>query len=87
MTKTATVQFRINQNTKDEVEKVVQSLGITLSEAVSMYFEQIKSTKSIPLTLDLNHSILLTEKEEEEVQKSLASGWAKNESIANLLKD
>ena len=48
MTKTATITVRLDPQVKLEVQKVLKTLGITTTQAVSMYFNQISAEKGLP---------------------------------------
>ncbi len=48
MSKTATVTVRLDPKVKREAQKVLDKLGITTSQAVAMYFNQISAEKGLP---------------------------------------
>ncbi len=48
MLKTATVSVRLDPKVKREAQKVLDKLGITTSQAVTMYFNQISAEKGLP---------------------------------------
>jgi len=48
MLKTATVTVRLDPKVKREAQKVLDKLGITTSQAVTMYFNQISAEKGLP---------------------------------------
>lgn len=48
MSKTATLTVRLDPQVKRDVEEVLDSLGITLTQAVTMYFNQISLEKALP---------------------------------------
>lgn len=51
MAKTATVHARLDENVKAEALEVFDSLGISLSEAITMYFKQVAIKDGIPFEL------------------------------------
>lgn len=51
--KTATVNARVEPKLKEDAEKVLKHLGITTTQAITMFFQQIKVTRSLPLDLKL----------------------------------
>lgn len=53
--KTATIQTRINLELKKEAEFVVRGIGLSLSDAITIYLKQIVMTGSIPLELKLHN--------------------------------
>lgn len=45
------VQVRVDEQTKFELEKVLEKLGLTTSQAILMYIKQIVMKKKIPFEL------------------------------------
>ena len=48
---TTTINARIDRETKDQAVDVLRSLGLTTTQAISLFFKQIIYTKSIPFDL------------------------------------
>ena len=53
MAKTAVITTRIEPELKAEVETVLDELGLTISQAILLYFKQIASQRGIPFQLQL----------------------------------
>ncbi len=53
MARTATIQARVEPETKSEAQKILGALNISLSEAISMYLKQIIFHKGIPFELKI----------------------------------
>lgn len=51
MTEKAAINVRVNQETKQNAEKVLNKLGIPMSVAIDMYLRQIALTGGIPFDL------------------------------------
>jgi DNA-damage-inducible protein J len=51
--KTAIINARVKPDLKKEVEQILSHLGITTTQAITMYFEQIKMNKGIPFQLKI----------------------------------
>ena len=51
--KTAIINARVKPQLKNEVESILSQLGITTTQAITMYFLQIKMTKGIPFSLKI----------------------------------
>ena len=49
--KTAIINARVKPQLKNEVENILSQLGITTTQAITMYFEQIKMNNGIPFSL------------------------------------
>ena len=47
MQKDATISLRIDSDLKNDVEKILKSLGIPMTTAITMYFNQIKMRNGI----------------------------------------
>ncbi len=51
MSKTTTIQARINPEIKTQAQKILNSLHISMSEAISIYLTQIALHKGIPFEI------------------------------------
>lgn len=51
--KTAIINARVKPQLKNEVENILSRLGITTTQAITMYFEQIKMNNGIPFSLKI----------------------------------
>jgi len=51
--KTAIINARVKPQLKNEVESILSQLGITTTQAITMYFEQIKMSNGIPFSLKI----------------------------------
>ncbi len=51
--KTSIINARIKPELKGDVEQILSKLGITTTQAITMFFEQIKLNRGIPFTLQL----------------------------------
>ncbi len=51
--KTAIINARVKPELKGDVEKILSQLGISTSQAITMFFEQIKLNRGIPFQLQL----------------------------------
>lgn len=50
---TTTINAKIDSDTKKAAQSVLQSLGLNMSEAITLFFKQIVYTRSIPFELRL----------------------------------
>lgn len=72
MAKTAFMNIRIEPELKEQVEEVLDDLGLNISDAVTIYFKQIVLTDSIPLEIrrpKFNKETKEALKEAEEIKK------------------
>lgn len=51
MTKSATINMRIEPHLKDQAESVFSSLGLKTSDAITMFYTQVVLNKGIPFDL------------------------------------
>ena len=72
MSKTTTMNIRIEPSLKKEVEEILKDLGMNISDAITIYFKQIVLTDSIPLQIKrpkFNKKTLEAIKEADEIKK------------------
>ncbi|MDQ1354838.1 MAG: DNA protein [Acidobacteriota bacterium] len=48
MSNTVTISAKIDQGLKNEVDSIFNSLGISATEAISMFYRMVKRQKGIP---------------------------------------
>jgi DNA-damage-inducible protein J len=51
MTKTATVRARIEPDLKTDVESLFKELGLSTTEAINLFFRQVKLRKGLPFNV------------------------------------
>ena len=51
MTKTATVRARIEPDLKTDVESLFKELGLSTTEAINLFFRQVKLRKGLPFNI------------------------------------
>ncbi len=49
--KTAAINARIAPELKEDVESILSRLGVTTTQAITMYFEQIRMNKGLPFSV------------------------------------
>ncbi len=57
MTKSATVRARIDPYLKAEVENLFQKLGLTTTEAINMFYRQVKLRNGLPFNVVIPNNI------------------------------
>ncbi|MCK4760596.1 MAG: type II toxin-antitoxin system RelB/DinJ family antitoxin [Candidatus Aminicenantes bacterium] len=48
MSKSVTVSARIDVRLKDEVDSIFKSMGLSASEAITMFYNMVRSKKGLP---------------------------------------
>jgi len=51
--KTAIINARVKPELKGDVEQILAQLGITTTQAITMFFEQIRMNRGIPFQLKI----------------------------------
>ena len=75
MSNTATVYARIEPQLKEDVEKILNELGVTPSSLIQMLYNQIRLTNSIPFDIKMpNEKILLEDMTRKELTIELLKG-------------
>jgi DNA-damage-inducible protein J len=64
------INVRVESDLKNDVTKILDSLGVTLSQAIKMFLTQVRLKRSIPLDLDLEKMPVMSKKEIVELGKS-----------------
>jgi DNA-damage-inducible protein J len=57
MSRTATVRARIQPELKTEVEELFDRLGVTTSEAITMFFSQVRIRKGLPFAVEVPNEV------------------------------
>lgn len=57
MNRTTTVRARIEPDLKSEVETLLTNLGVTTTEAITMFFSQIRLRKGLPFPVEVPNEI------------------------------
>ena len=57
VTKTANVNVRIQENIKQQAEKILETIGIPRATAIDMFYGQIILNKGIPFSLTIPKSL------------------------------
>lgn len=53
MSKTATVRARIEPDLKEDVESLLFQMGISTTEAINMFFSQVRLRKGLPFPVEI----------------------------------
>jgi DNA-damage-inducible protein J len=59
MSKTAMIRARVEDNLKKDVENILLSLGISPSEAINIFYSQIRLTRGIPFEIKIPNEATL----------------------------
>jgi DNA-damage-inducible protein J len=59
MSKTTFVRARIEPSLKEETENILKELGLSVSEAITLFYKQITFNKGLPFEVKLPNSITI----------------------------
>jgi DNA-damage-inducible protein J len=59
MARTAMVNARTERELKKEVEEILQSLGISTTEAINIFFRQVKLRRGLPFPVEIPNDVTL----------------------------
>ncbi len=71
--KNATLQIRVRSDLKLSVENILNELGLTPSQAVTLFFNQIVLKKEIPFKISLNEPNERSQATMKEIQELIAN--------------
>ena len=57
MNRTATVRARVEPSLKADVEKLLHRLGVTTTEAITMFYSQIRLRQGLPFSAEVPNAI------------------------------
>jgi DNA-damage-inducible protein J len=57
MSKTATIRARVEPQLKNEVEEILECLGLTASETIQLLYRQIKLQRGLPFDVRIPNQI------------------------------
>jgi len=82
MAATATIQTRVNKETKAQAKDILSQLNITLSEAIAIYLRQIILHKGIPFEIKIPNKDTL-----QAIEQLESGGGAKLSSVKDLFEE
>ena len=53
MNRTATIRARVEPGLKNDVEKLLHRLGVTTTEAITMFYSQIRLRQGLPFPVEV----------------------------------
>ncbi len=84
----AQIQIRIDSKTKNEANKILDGLGMDMSSAIKIFFNQLINAKNFPCELRDENGFTL--RSAEALRESIASAKNSNKSFnkgSDLIKD
>ncbi len=59
MTKSAMIRARVDSTLKAEVEGILQELGLSTTQAITLFYQQIRLSKGLPFEVRLPNQVTL----------------------------
>lgn len=84
MAKTAVVKARIEPELKDEVENILRELGLSPTEAVTLFYRQVKLHKGLPFTVAIPNDVTLRTFQDTDAGRNIIRYRDKEEMVADL---
>jgi DNA-damage-inducible protein J len=83
MSKTATVRARIEPDLKEEVEKLFHELGISTTDAINIFFKQVKLRHGLPFEVAIPNELTQKVLKETDEGKNII----RHENIDDMFKN
>jgi len=64
MNKSAILRARIDPQIKEDAEQILTELGLTISEAINIFFRQISRKKGLPFAVSLRNEALVPDSDQ-----------------------
>ena len=71
MNKTSTVRARIEPDLKDKAEKVFRKLGLTSTQAITLFYKQVELRNGLPFDVVIPNETTLRTLDETDASKNL----------------
>ena len=89
MAKTSSIHVRVDPNLKEEVEKILNNLGMSSTEAINIYLRQIILNSGIPFEIKIpkfSNDMLEAVAEAEKMEKH-PNKYKKYKSVSELMEE
>ena len=74
MARTAMINARTERELKEEVEKILKSLGLSTTEAINIFFRQIKLRRGLPFPVEIPNDETIAVFRDSESGRGLTEG-------------
>ena len=73
MAKTTTISARIDPNTKEQAERVFRELGISSSQAITLFYKQVELQQGLPFIVKIPNALTAEALESARTRSNLES--------------
>ena len=84
MAKTAVIRARIEPDLKFEAEYILRELGLSPTEAVTLFYRQIKMNRGLPFTVKIPNDITLRTFQDTDAGKNIIQAENKEDLFEML---
>ena len=84
MSKTAVISTRIDPDLKHNAERVFKDLGLTVSQAITLFYRQVDLQRGLPFSVRLPNEITRQALEEARTRHNLESFASVDDLFVNL---
>lgn len=85
--KTGTFQMRINPEVRQQVEDVYAKYGLTLTDAVNIFFQQSLNESGLPFLLSEENAAYMKAKAASRLTAELQKGWDSVKSESDWISE
>lgn len=71
MSKTSAISVRIDPDIKEKAESIFQELGLTASQAITLFYKQVELRRGLPFAVELPNATTLAAIEEADQKEKL----------------
>ena len=83
MSKTAMIRARTEPKLKNKVERIFEALGLTVSEAINLFYHRVELENGLPFDLKIPNSNTIHAMDDVEKNRNLRS----HKNVEDMLKD
>ncbi len=84
MAKTAVVKARIEPELKNEVEYIFRELGLSTTEAVTLFYRQVKLKKGLPFAVVMPNEVTVKTFQDTDSGKNIVRAQDKDDLFTKL---
>jgi DNA-damage-inducible protein J len=84
MAKTAVVKARIEPELKENAENILRQLGMTPTEAVTIFYQQIKFSRGLPFAVTIPNEVTLQTFRDTDAGKNVVQTQSKDDLFEQL---
>ncbi len=84
MAKSEMIRARVEPELKSEVENILNQLGLTVTEAITLFYKQVKLKKGIPFSLKIPNATTIKTMQDTDEGKNLIYSESVDEMFEKL---